>query len=91
MNLKPYNRHLILDLQDDADDDEPTILLPEEYKPKQPFAMAKILAISDDCKSTDGLKVGDTILCNNSMVEEVKIKGETYYLLLENYVLCLVS
>ena len=91
MKLKPFNRHIIIRPEDDDDSSEPAILLPEEYKPKQPFVTAEVIAISNDCKIASDLKIGDKVLCNNSMVEEVKIKGETYYLLLENYVLCLVS
>ena len=50
--------------------------------------VAKVLAKSGDCKALESLNVGDRIIYNGSMIEEMKIDGETYYLLLENYVLC---
>ena len=92
MQIKPYNRYLLIEPElSEAPKDDSSILVPEEYKPRSAHTTVKVVAIAEDCKALSSLKVGDRILCNNSMVEEVKIDGETYYLLLENYVLCLVS
>ena len=91
--MKPFNRHILLkpDVLDSAEESTVSILVPEEFKPKPTYMFAEVLAMAEDCKAVSSLKVGDTILYNNSMVEEVEVKGEIYYLLLENYVLCLVS
>ena len=91
-NLTPFNRHIIIEPEPDKPDEETAaILLPDEYRPRPAYVVAKVVSVADDCKVLGSLKPGDQILCNNSMVEEVKIDGEAYYLLLENYVLCLVS
>ena len=92
MGMTPFNRHLLVQPEVvEQSDDAPSILVPDEYRPKSAFATVKVLAVAADCKAAATLQPGDRILCNNSMVEEVKIDGEAYYLLLENYVLCLVS
>ena len=90
--LTPFNRHIIVQPEaDEPDEETAAILLPDEYRPRPAYVVAKVVSVAEDCKAARSLKPGDRILCNNSMVEEVKIDGEAYYLLLENYVLCLVS
>jgi co-chaperonin GroES (HSP10) len=93
MKLQPFNRYLLIEPQVAAqsEDEIPSILVPDGYRPKAAFATAKVMAIAENCKAVSSLAVGDRILYDNSMIQEVKIDGQTYYLLLENYVLCLVS
>ncbi len=90
--LIPFNRHIIVQPEaEEPAEETAAILLPDEYRPRPAYVVAKVVSVAEDCKVAGSLKSGDRILCNNSMIEEVKIDGEAYYLLLENYVLCLVS
>ena len=92
MDFKPCNRHLLLEpLVLEEAESESTILLPEEYRSKELHILATVVAAADDCKEVFKTQVGSTILCTSNMIEEVRIGGKAYYLLLENYVLCLVS
>ncbi len=90
MKFKPCNRHLLILPLEETEEDTSSILLPEEFKPSPAFIAAKVLAQADDCKIINDLPPNTKVVCNNSMVEEVKIDEETYYLLLENYVMGLI-
>ena len=39
-----------------------------------------------DCEKIRPSNIGQQVVVNNSMVEEIKVHGKTYYLLLENYI-----
>tara|TARA_R100000152_G_C6746403_1_gene169977 strand:+ start:692 stop:970 length:279 start_codon:yes stop_codon:yes gene_type:complete len=89
-NPRPCNRHLLLEIctGEDQEEERSGILLPEDYVSKSPFGKAKVIGMSSDC-SLDVL-VGECVIYNNSMLEEVQIDGQTYSMILENYVLCVV-
>ena len=88
MRVYPCNRRfLIKPLVEEEDKNQ--ILVPEDYKPKQLHCLAMILGKSKD--ATIDAKLGETIVYEQNMVEEVSIKGETNYLLLENYILCVLE
>jgi|TARA_R110000824_G_scaffold5670_11_gene26146 co-chaperonin GroES (HSP10) len=87
MSLRPYNRHLLVEPKPPEESAAAaSILVPDEFKPMPLHAIVTVVAIASDC-SID-LIPGDKIVCSSSMLEEVKIHGQAYYLLLENYVLC---
>ena len=84
MYLEPHNRHLLVFPMED-EKEEVKFVLPDEYKvPKSQYVICDVLGIADDCKVS--LNVGDKIVAERSMVLEIKAKGETNYLVLENYV-----
>ena len=88
MSVIPVNRMLLLQPIEE-EEHEASILLPEDYVAKSPFGEATVLSVADDCK----VKVsgGDNIIFDNSMLQEVSLNGQTHYLLLENYVMCVVG
>ena len=89
MSFKPLNRHILLEpiQANSSEDNGSTILVPEDYKPKiSPHGFYKVLAAADDCSVGNNLAYRQVIVQDN-MVEQIEIKGETYYLVLENYVL----
>ena len=84
MYLEPHNRHLLVFPMEDKKE-EVKFVLPDEYKiPKSQYVICDVLGIADDCKVS--LSVGDRIVVERSMVQEIKAMGETNYLVLENYV-----
>jgi len=88
MSFKPLNRHILLEpiQANSSEDNGSTILVPDDYKPKSsPHGLYKVLAAADDCVGSN-LAYRQVIVQDN-MVEQVEIKGEIYYLVLENYVL----
>jgi len=84
MYLEPHNRHLLV-FPIKEKDEEMNFILPDEYKaPESQYTVCDILGIADDCK--DSLSVGDRVVVESRMIQEIKAMGETNYLVLENYV-----
>ena len=89
--LNPRNRHLVVAPQDEQEqEEERTVLLPESYrKPESPYAAVSVLSVAPDVSQL--LIAGDTLIVDRSMLKEVTFKGETFYLVLENYILGIVD
>ncbi len=84
MYLEPLNRHLLV-LPSFEKQEETKIVLPESYKkPESPYIICDVLGISSDCKIE--VDIGNRIVVERSMIQELKAAGETNYLVLENYV-----
>ena len=63
------------------------ILLPEDYKPDEsPFAAVRVLDWDRQSVSLD-LRLNEVVIVNRSMIEEVKYNENTFYVILENYVM----
>ena len=89
MSVIPVNRMLLLHPAEEDAEGEANILLPDDYKARSPYGSATVLAVASDCKVE--VSGGDDIVFDNSMLQEVNVNGETHYLLLENYVMCVVG
>jgi len=91
MILNPRNRHLLVIPQDEEEqEEERAVLLPENYrKPQSPFAVVSVLSVAPDVSQL--LMAGDTLVVERSMLKEVTFEGETFYLVLENYILGIVE
>jgi co-chaperonin GroES (HSP10) len=89
--LNPRNRHLLVIPQDEEEQEEDrAVLLPESYrKPQSPFAAVSVLSVAPDVSQL--LMAGDTLVVERSMLKEVTFEGETFYLVLENYILGIVE
>ena len=88
MTFKPLNRHALLHPVEKVEkENESAILVPDDYvKVKSPYEAYLLVDVAHDCEKVGDNDVGQQVVVNNSMVEEIKVHGETYYLLLENYV-----
>jgi hypothetical protein len=82
----PFNRHVLIELiEEEEQEKEHSFLLPEDYtRKKSPYVLCKVLDFADDC-SID-ITTSCDIVVQRSMIEEIEILDETYYLVLENYV-----
>ena len=88
MGLDPRNRHLLVEPLPEKEEKkkETGVLLPDSYKPQQSaYVMAKIIELAPDC-SVD-CKSRDTIVIERSMLNEVSFNDQTFYLVLENYIM----
>jgi hypothetical protein len=87
-SFEPYNRHLLLAaVQEEKEEEESTILVPDDYViKKSPHGLYKIKKVAEDCERFDEDDVNKFAVVNDGMVEEIKVRDRTYYLLLENYV-----
>jgi co-chaperonin GroES (HSP10) len=85
MYLEPTNRHLLVLPIETQEEEKSLIVLPDEYKaPAAPYVSCDVLGIAIDCSVQ--VSIGDTIVVERRMLQEIKAAGETNYLVLENYV-----
>ena len=91
MIINPRNRHLLVIPQDEQEQEEDrAVLLPENYrKPQSPYVAVSVLSVAPDVAQL--LMAGDTLMVERSMLKEVTFEGETFYLVLENYILGIVE
>jgi co-chaperonin GroES (HSP10) len=87
---RPCNRHLLVKVCESETEEgkQSEVILPEDYYSKSRFGKAKVLSRASDC--TVDVLVGECIVYENSMLEEVKIDGQTHNMILENYILCVL-
>ena len=92
--FKPLNRHVSLEPveSEETEEEKSTILVPDDYSvPKSRHSLYKIVAIARDCEKLNDVDINKTLLVNNSMIEEIKVKDTIYYLMLENHAYGLFS
>jgi|TARA_B100000029_G_scaffold434389_1_gene447807 co-chaperonin GroES (HSP10) len=91
MPFTPRNRHILIELSDTPSEEIVEgsftgVLLPEDYKPtKEQFVTARVCDISPDCSV--GVSKGDRVVVNNTMVQELTLETGKVNIILENYVL----
>ena len=90
--FKPVNRYISIAPPEIAAETSSGILLPDDFKPVEArHAVSKVLAWSDEVRFAEQLKQGTRILIDKSMIEEVEIDGHQCHLILDNYVLGLIT
>ena len=88
MHFLPYNRHLVVDLVEDHQEiEESVIVLPTDYeRPQSPYAKVIVIPVSEDSKFYDSLRVNDTLLVERRMLHKIENGEFSFYLILENYI-----
>ena len=89
MKFKPCNRHLLVNRIEEDEIQNSGILLPEDYKAKNPFGVARVIKKSHDC-SLD-IYPGERVTYSSNMLQSITIGGKEFFLLLENYVLGIID
>ena len=90
MKFMPRNRHLLIEEVEKDIQEQPTILLPEDYKPDESrYMVVDIMGYSPDCM-IERHRAHRAVI-NKNMIEEVEACGHKYKLILENYVLGFVE
>jgi len=94
MNFYPCNRHLLLESIEEGEKEEkeekdqwtlPKVLVPEGYTPAvKEFGVYVVVEVSPDCSIS--AFPNDVVVVENGMVREINFEGETYTIILENYV-----
>lgn len=86
--IKPWNRRLLVEMLA-KEEDTATILVPDNYKPMMDrHVTAKVVGVSDD--GTAEL-LNSKVVVESTGVEEIIIAGASHYLVLENYVVCVLD
>ncbi len=88
MNFTPFNRHLVVDLIEEKNEkQESLVVLPTDYeKPTSPYVRASVAKISYDSKFYGKLKAKDAVLVERRMLHKIEIEEYSFYLVLENYI-----
>ena len=90
--LKPANRHLLIVPHVQKNETSTGVLLPEDYNPEMDqYIEATAIDVAIDChEQFRHLRYGNIddnrIIVDRSMIQEVKLKEKTHYMILENYV-----
>ena len=86
--IEGRNRYLVVEIIEDAEkESDSLVLLPDEYQqPQGAYASGKIKKAAtwnnhEWCE-------GDIVAFPRSVVQEVTFRGETFYLVQENYIIC---
>ena len=93
LTFSPLNRHLLVRRVEDESEkkqSEVNILLPEEYKPRQAeYAVVEVIKQAPDC--TVASLESKRAIVENSMIKKIEYGSQELYIILENYVLCMVD
>ena len=86
----PYNRYLLVHkVEQKADESTTSILVPDSVSIRPEFSLVELLAVASDCEKFNG-EVGQTIVVNSNMIENVKIDDQEFNSVQENHVIGLV-
>ena len=90
MRLHGKNRYMVVDLHEQEEQAQDTIvLLPDDYRAHDSVYAVGTIRESDSC-STE-YSEGDVVVFSRHMLQEFVFKGETSYLVLENHILCSIE
>ena len=92
--FKPVNRYIQVKVVEEPAMSTTTagILLPNDYEPtEERYVQARILAWSPDVRFAEELSQDTTAIIDRSMVEEINSNGNRMYMILDNYVLGLIT
>ena len=90
--LRPVNRHLLIVPHVNKNETNSGVILPEDYhQDEDRYIEATVIDLALDCdKQFKHLKYenydNNKIVVDRTMIEEVKLKEKTHYMILENYV-----
>jgi co-chaperonin GroES (HSP10) len=83
--LKPVNRYISVNLDSRNEEQKSLVVLPDSYKPEQEkHSVVSVVEAADDIKLN--LPMGSKIIVDSSMIDEIVINNTTYNVILENYV-----
>ena len=95
MRFVPINRHLLVEPLERPDKkEEAKILLPEDYTPKEPFAVVKLISASAEAnsgKNSYHWEPGKKLVVNANMLEKISVEDKEFHVILENYVIGVLS
>tara|TARA_Y100000296_G_C4996880_1_gene168144 strand:+ start:290 stop:565 length:276 start_codon:yes stop_codon:yes gene_type:complete len=91
MILDPRNRHLLVEILPEKEEQEKSaVLLPDNYRPvKNQHVAVRLLEKAPDCKIQ--CSHGSVLIVENSMLNEISYNEHVFYLVLENYVLGVIE
>ncbi len=91
--MEPVNRYIVIEIKEPKSPEvESGIVLPADFKPNEErYVPARVIAWAADVKFAKQLLSGRSILIDRSMAEEINLEGEKTHIILENYVIGILS
>jgi co-chaperonin GroES (HSP10) len=93
MQFKPLNRYVHIDVEPDKQPQTDSgILLPADFKKEEArHVCVKVKSWDSEVRFADSLSEDSWLIVDKSMIEEVNVRGNTFNLVLDNYVLGLFT
>ena len=86
MLIEGKNRYMIIELSEREPDTENLVLLPDDYKVQESDHGVGVIKECGSC--SERYEPGGTVVFPRHLLQEFVFKGETFYLVLENHILC---
>ena len=84
----PKNRRLLIEKPSQLDKTESGVLLPEDYtKDQNKHTVARVVSVAPDCSLFNVFQKGFYVVVDTHMIETVKVFGDSYDTVMENYVI----
>ena len=64
----PINRYLLVEQEQQQEENQSAILIPEAVARMSDFSLVKLLAVAPDCEKFNG-EVGQTLVVNTKMIK----------------------
>jgi len=91
--MTPVNRYIVIEIIEPKNPEiESGIVLPADFKPTvERYISAKAIGWAEDVRFAGQLSAGSTILIDRSMAEKIKLEGGAVHVILDNYVIGILS
>ena len=91
--MTPVNRYIVIEIiEPKSPEIESGIVLPAEFKPaEERYISAKVIGWADDVRFAKELSAEGTILIDRSMTEKITVDGDDVHIILDNYVIGILS
>jgi len=88
MNIKPFNRYLLVSpVEEKKEEKSMRVVLPTDYKkPENPYVTCTVDGVAEDSKFYSILSKDDTIVVERRMLNKIELNKKVSYLVLENYI-----
>lgn len=88
--FRPVNRYILIEMPPKPKNSDSLIVLPEDYQPAESSHLeVNIISAASDVRFNT--KKATKLLVDASMVEEIKIGGTIYNVILDNYVIGIIE
>tara|TARA_R100000152_G_C6768701_1_gene194278 strand:- start:1430 stop:1717 length:288 start_codon:yes stop_codon:yes gene_type:complete len=88
MLMTPMNRHIKVDIVQQAPPEAGGVLMPDDYKALQEWETGVIKEVATNCEHFTPKDVGSVVVFPGNMLVCVDALGNQYHFVQENYVVC---
>ena len=91
--MTPVNRYIVIEIiEPKSPEIESGIVLPADFKPtEERYISAKAIGWAEDVRFAKELNAESILLIDRSMAEKIKLQGAAVHVILDNYVIGILS